>query len=88
MANWLSKITSAPPVKTNGRSAVPSARRMGAARSGALPNASIIYGVAAGAFFAVALVYLFTKAWFTGLLLLLPAVGFAGFALHFIRHPH
>jgi hypothetical protein len=53
---------------------------------GKLPNASLIYGVAASALFVVALYFMFTGLWFTGLLVLLPGLCFLGFALHFLKY--
>lgn len=52
----------------------------------AIPNASLIYGVASAALMAICLYFLFTGMWLTGLLLLLPAGCLLGFALHFLKH--
>ncbi len=56
-------------------------------KESALPNASIIYGIGSGGLLAVSLYSFLTGAWFTGVLLLLPAGALIGFALHYIRHP-
>lgn len=55
---------------------------------GGLPNASVVYGGGAAALFVLSVYSLFTGSWLTGLLLLLPAGAFLGFALYFIKHPH
>lgn len=51
-----------------------------------IPNASLIYGVSAALLFSVALYYLFTGLWFTGLLVLVLAVALFGYALVFLRY--
>jgi hypothetical protein len=51
-----------------------------------LPPAAIIYGMAAGALFALALYFLFAGLWVNGLLTLLPAGCFLAYAMHFIKH--
>lgn len=63
-------------------------RQMGqsAAKGGGLPNASIVYAVGAGLLFAVSLYSLFTGAWFTAFILLIPAGALVGFALHFLSY--
>jgi len=53
---------------------------------GKLPNASLIYGMAAAALMAICLYFLFTGMWLTGILLMLPAGCLLGFALHFLRY--
>lgn len=50
-----------------------------------IPNASLIYGVAASILFAIALYNFFTGVWFTGLLLLVLAVALFGYALVYLR---
>jgi tetrahydromethanopterin S-methyltransferase subunit B len=50
-----------------------------------IPNASMVYGIAAAILFAIALYYFFTGLWFTGLLVLILAVALFGYALFFIR---
>ena len=55
--------------------------------NGQLPNASLIYGAASAALFAIALYFLFTGLWFTGILVMFPASVFLGYALHFLRYP-
>ena len=92
MAKWLDKINPSSgrggnnlPMKSSGN--VPS---MGGGRAPeqprALPNASIVYGIAACLLFAMALYHFFTGRWFTGILVLLPAGCFLGFAWHFAKH--
>ena len=93
MANWLKK--SVTPAKNlakkpslpaqSGGAGLPSFLT-GPRGSESLPNASIVYGVAAGALLVVALYFLFTGKWFTGFLVLLLAGCFFGFAFHFIRY--
>lgn len=56
-------------------------------QKGDLPNASLIYGIGAAGLCAFALYSLFTGAWFTAVLLLLPAAALFGFALHYLRYP-
>jgi hypothetical protein len=88
MSNWLQKII--PP--TTQRRNLPSQMRRppgGPTPPGGLPNASIIYGMAAAGLFVIAFYYLFFgNEWIKGLLVLLPAGCFLGFALHFVKHPH
>jgi len=95
MANWLVKILPPEAVRrlqgrnlpTNIRPGTPMARP--GSPPAILPNASIVYGIAASALFIIALYFMFFRgAWITGFLVLLPAAGFLGFALHFIKHPH
>jgi hypothetical protein len=95
MANWLQKIIPPSlqgpagrnlPTRLRQTSLTTSPRN---APSGALPNASVIYGVAASVLFVIGLYFLlFTNRWVAGLLVMLPAGCFLGFALHFIKHPH
>ena len=91
MVNWLEKIIPPAPsargrnLPANVRPGRPPAP-MAQAPHGQLPNASLIYGLAASALFAIALVFLLRGHWFTALLVLLPAAGFLGFALHFVKH--
>jgi hypothetical protein len=93
MANWLQKIL--PPAVKSGGSALPVKTRQGQVGMPApmappqqthLPNAALIYGVAAALLIAVSLYFLFTGRWLTALLVLLPAGSFLGYALHFIKH--
>ena len=51
-----------------------------------MPPATIIYGTAAGAFLAFAIVLFFGRHWMDGLLTLLPAGVFLGFASHIMKH--
>lgn len=92
MPGWLDRLL--PPPSTGKRSGLPSleVRRIVPAafqpKNGKteLPNASLIYGMASAALIAIALYFLFTGMWLTGLLLLLPAGCLLGFALHFLRY--
>jgi len=52
-----------------------------------IPNASLIYGVAAAILFAIALYYLFTGTWFNGFLVFVLGVAMFGYALHFLQNP-
>ena len=52
-----------------------------------LPNASIIYSIGAGLLVAMALYSLFTGAWFTALILLIPAGALVGFAVYYLGFP-
>lgn len=54
---------------------------------GGIPNASLIYGVAAALLFSVALYLLFTGSWLNSFLVLVIAGALFGFALHYLRHP-
>ena len=93
MARWLDRLL--PPPSQGRRPGPPSLdlRRsllptlQDAAGNGKLPNASLIYGVAAAALITICLYFLFTGMWLTGILLLLPAGCLLGFALHFLRYP-
>lgn len=49
-----------------------------------LTTASLIYGIGGAAIFAVAIYFLFTGKWLTGLMVMLPSVSLLGFAVHFI----
>lgn len=55
------------------------------ARQENIPNASLIYGIAAAALFTISLYYFFTGVWFTGLLVLILAVALFGYAMIFLR---
>ncbi len=90
MANWLQKImlpvpaakSRNLPVKVKpGQLVTP----MTVVRPEKLPNASVIYGIAASILVVIALYFLFRGVWFTGFLVLLPAACFLGFALHFLK---
>lgn len=50
-----------------------------------LPNASVVYGVGASVLFVLAFAILFNGLWLTSLLVMLPALCFLGFAVHYIR---
>jgi hypothetical protein len=90
MANWLQKFM--PPAATgerirNALVPVKSGQLVKPGMAAApenLPNASVIYGVAASVLIVVAVYFLFTGLWFTAFLVLLPAACFLGFALHFL----
>ena len=92
MANWLDRVlppaakgkTNLPALNNLARQIMPAAPAGGG--SGKLPNASLVYGIAAGGLLAVGLYFLFTGSWFTGLLVLLPAACFLGYALYFIKY--
>jgi hypothetical protein len=95
MSNWLQKITRKQPahlakrnVSTHVKRGVPSVqvawRKLELTKG--LPNASIVYGAAAGAFFVFAIYLLFRKHWLDGLLTLLPAACFLGFAMHILKY--
>ena len=92
MANWLQKILPpAPPAQTgrnlpsqiqNNRPLVPVPGEL----IRGVPNASVIYGMAASALFVIALYFVFNGKWITGGLVLLPAGCFLGYALHFLKY--
>jgi len=89
MTNWLEKIIPQNLQNSTGRNLLNPGRTPRGAQPNILPNASIIYGVAAAALFVIALYYLFFgHSWVKALLIMLPAGCFLGFALHFIKHPH
>lgn len=50
-----------------------------------LPPATIVYGCASGVLFALALYFLVTGHWVNGLLTILPAACFLGYALLFMK---
>lgn len=52
-----------------------------------IPNASLVYGVAAALLFAISLYYLFTASWLNGFLVFVLGVALFGYALHFIQNP-
>jgi hypothetical protein len=95
MSNWLQKIlppAAAPAAKPNLAAKLQKAylpvlaklRKMELTKG--LPPAAIVYGMAAGALFALALYFLFDGLWVNGLLTLLPAACFLAYAMHFIKH--
>jgi hypothetical protein len=96
MANWLQKILPPATRQGPGRGNLPANPQRGkppstqlGARSPASqpPNASIIYGIAASALFVIALYFLlFGHRVVAGFLVMLLAVCFLGFALHFLRY--
>lgn len=100
MANWLMKILQpAMPKEQGSAKRVPAtvaakkppakvAKTYTATEPVKLPNASIIYGIAASVLFVMAFLSFFRGAWFTAFLILLPAFCFLGFALYFLRHPN
>jgi hypothetical protein len=90
MMNWLQKFLQ-PASQPGNKTTVPARRAPSPLTQTArapekLPSASVIYGIAAGALFAIAICFLVAGAWFTGLLVLLPAVCFLGFSLHFLKN--
>lgn len=93
--NWLERIfpLSSPTRRTNLPSLdvrstqLPAHLRAHGGQGGdQLPNASLIYGIGAGMLCAFALYFLFTGAWLTSLLILVPAGALFGFALHYLKH--
>lgn len=50
-----------------------------------LPNASIVYAVAAAILGVIAGFFILGGRWFTGIVVLFPALCFLGYAIHFIR---
>ena len=52
-----------------------------------IPNASLIYGIAAAVLFAISLYYLFTGTWFNGFLIFVLGAAMFGYALHFLQNP-
>jgi hypothetical protein len=87
MPDWLQKFTAQmPKSKASGLPATMRRNSSGVQTSGqSLPPASVVYGIAAAALFAVALCFLFAGSWFTGILVLLPAGCFLGYSLHFLK---
>ncbi len=89
MAKWLQKTTS-----SSGGSNLPVQKQsnmpgMSGGQPPApvkLPPAAIIYGIASALLLLMAFYHFFTGRWFTGLLVLLPAGCFMGFAWHFAKH--
>jgi hypothetical protein len=94
MTNWLQKIF--PPASSGQkRNNLPSNLRPrplmtpgGRPPPGGLPNASLIYGIAASIMGVVGLyLMLFGHKPFGGFLVILLAVCFMGFALYFLKYP-
>jgi hypothetical protein len=83
MANWLQKITEGGKKQNLPTLSTPQPPK-GAPKK--LPNASIIYGLAAGLFGAGSIYFLFTGAWFTGFMVLFLAACFLGYAVHFLKN--
>jgi hypothetical protein len=96
MSNWLQKIVPSLPAKQEIRRNLPAKLQQGSRSMLAtlrklemtkgLPPATIVYGGAAGSLFAIAFYFLVTGAWVNGLLTLLPAACFLGFAMHLLKH--
>ena len=86
MPNWLQQFLP-PSSSANTKLPVVSQQRRAAptVTNRSLPPASVIYGIAAAALFAVAICFLMSGSWLTGLLVLLPAAGFLGFSLYFLK---
>lgn len=88
----LDKARSAPPKNRN----LPSAFRKGQipvyfqqiepGQSGAIPNASLVYGIGAAILFGVALFFTLSGSVGTGLLIFIPSVCLFGYAVHFMRY--
>jgi hypothetical protein len=95
MANWLQKILPPAPPRGQTRRNLPANVRRGPLPApfgtqipGQLPNASIIYGIAASALLIISLYFLlFEHRFVAGFLVMLLAACFLGFALHFLRFP-
>ncbi|MDD2325033.1 MAG: hypothetical protein PHW63_03345 [Alphaproteobacteria bacterium] len=51
-----------------------------------IPNASLIYGVAAILLFLLSLYYFFTAVWLTAFLVSVLAISLLGYALHYMRY--
>jgi hypothetical protein len=55
--------------------------------SGRIPNASLVYGVAAGVILCISLYFVIAEdKWLTGFLLLVMAGALLGYALHYMRY--
>ena len=61
-------------------------RKVAAPKQENIPNASLVYGVAAAVLGTIALYYFFTGVWFTGLLVFVVACALFGFALVYMRY--
>ncbi len=94
MANWLDRIKTPlqtvkkvglPTLEVRGPG-LPQQRRSVAGVPDILPRASLVYGIGAAIFLVFSLFSLFSGAWVTALLLLLPSGCFMGFALYFLRY--
>ncbi len=95
MARWLQKVLGSFPAISPRHMNLPvqrepvrpllDVRMAGPVRRAGLPNASIVYGIGASVLIVLALYLIVSGAWFTGLLVFLPAASFVGFALHFLR---
>ena len=91
MKNWLQKKPSKPAAKT-GRT-LPMTRAEGQVPATGvrpqpkiLPPATIVYGVAAGAFFAFTFLLFYGHHWLDGALTFIPGLIFVGFATHLMKH--
>lgn len=51
-----------------------------------IPNAALIYGVAALFLFLISLYYFFTAVWLTAFLVSVLAISLLGYALHYMRY--
>jgi hypothetical protein len=95
MANWLEKLLPPTPTrqgpKTGNRN-LPANYGQNRLPTGRLPpnqqmpNASIVYGIAASLLFVLSIYFLFSRMWFNSLLVLLPAACFLGFSMYFMKH--
>jgi hypothetical protein len=98
MANWLQKLLAPVPPSVKGNLPVTRSSMMQnklqkmvaiatqVRPSKSLPNAAVVYGIAAAVFLVASLALIISGAWLSGLLVLLPMSCFVGFALHFIKH--
>jgi hypothetical protein len=94
MSNWLQKFIAPSAIRKNVPARVAGAKPpvpvLSALRNleltKGLPPATIVYGSAAGAFFAFALYLLVGGYWIDGALTMLPAACFVGFAVHLMKH--
>ena len=90
MSNWLEKVlpgktgSSNLPAKAALSSSLDTIRKLELTKG--LPPATIVYGIAAGAFFAFALYLLVHGHWLDGFLTMLPGGCFVGFAVHLLKH--
>ncbi len=97
MSGWLERlrpghgVSKSPPplpVVKPTHAPVPAMPRLQASprKDGQIPNASLVYGIGAAVLVALALYFLVTGLWLSGLILLFPAGCLFGFALHFLRY--
>lgn len=85
-----------PPAKTTNKSTLPvaaSQTRLPAKNhphrqklTHGIPPAALVYGGASGAFFTFSFLLFSNRHWVDGIITLLPAGAFLGFAVHIVRH--